>query len=166
MNTFAFRALGASAVLAVGIAGCGAPAAETPAKSSEGASTAPVESVTPTPTPTPEAKSYTGDELTALVGQLKDSKGAKLSVMSMADLSGTLEQAKTMMSSMVVEPAECKEMALAGTAPSVEGATAAMGSGVDASSGASTAVAMTSGLDPAYLEKGMTRQRICPNVPT
>lgn len=157
MNRLVFRTLGASAVLVVGLAGCGAPAAETPAKSNEGASAAPVESVTPTPTPTPEAKSYTGDELTALLGQLKDSKGVKLSVMSMADLSGSLEQAKAMMSSMVLEPAECREMALAGTAPSVEGATAAMGTSLDASSGASTGVALTSGLDPAFLEKGMAQ---------
>lgn len=155
MNTFAFRTLSASAVLVVGLAGCSAPAAETAAKSTEGASAAPVESVTPTPTP--KAKAYTGDELTALVGQLKDSKGVKLSVMSMADLSGSVEQAKAMMSSMVLEPAECQEMALAGTAPSVEGATAAMGTSLDASSGASTAVAMTSGLDPAFLEKGMAQ---------
>jgi hypothetical protein len=157
MNTFGFRALGASAVLVVGLAGCSAPAAETTAKSTEGASNAPVESVTSTPTPTPEAKSYTGDELIALVGQLKDSKGVKLSVMSMADLTGSLEQVKAMMSSMVLEPAECREMALAGTAPSVEGATAAMGTSLDATSGASTGVSMTSGLDPTYLEKGMAQ---------
>lgn len=157
MNTFAFRALGASAVLVVGLAGCGAPAAEKPAKSNEGASAAPVESVTPTPTPTPEAKSYTSDELTALIGQLKDSKGVKLSVIPMADLSRSLEQTKAMMSSAVVEPAACQEMALAGTAPSVEGATAVMGTSQDAGSGASTGVAMTSGLDPAFLMQGMAQ---------
>ena len=152
MNTFAFRALGASAVLVVGLAGCGAPAAETPAKSNEGASAAPVESATPTATPTPEAKSYTGDELTALVGQLKDSKGVKLSVMSMADLSGTVEQTKALMSSIAVEPAECKEMALAGAATSFDDVTAATGSSLDATSGATTVVSMMSGLDPALLE--------------
>lgn len=157
MNTIAFRALGASAVLVVGLVGCSAPAAETSAKSSEGASAAPVESVTPIPTPTPEAKAYTADELAALVGQLKDSKGVDLSVMSMADLSRSLEQTKALMSSIAVEPAECKEMALAGTAASLDGATAAMGSTLDATSGASTSVVMTSGLDPATVEKGMAQ---------
>ncbi|WP_309107705.1 hypothetical protein [Arthrobacter sp.] len=157
MKTFGFRALGASAVLVVGLAGCSAPAAETAAKSTEGASAAPVESVTPTPTPTPEAKTYTADELTAVVGQLKDSKGVKLSVMSMADLSGSLEQTKALMSSISVEPAECKEMALAGTTTSLDGATAAMGSSLDATSGASTSVVLTSGLDPAFLEKSMAQ---------
>ncbi|WP_247044099.1 hypothetical protein [Arthrobacter rhizosphaerae] len=152
MNTFGFRALGASAVLVVGLAGCGAPAAEKPAKSNEGASAAPVESVTPTPTPTPEAKSYTSDELTALVGQLKDSKGVKLSVMSMADLSESVEQTKALMSSIAVEPAECKEMALAGAATSFDDVTAATGSSVDATSGATTMVSMMSSLDPAILE--------------
>jgi hypothetical protein len=157
MNTFGLRALGASAVLVVGLAGCSAPAAETAAKSTEGASAAPVESVTPTPTPAPEAKAHTAEELAALVGQLKDSKGVKLSVMSMADLSGSLEQTKALMSSIAVEPAECKDMALAGTAASVDGATAAMGSSLDATSGASTSVVLTSGLDPAFLEKSMAQ---------
>lgn len=152
MNTFGFRALGASAALAVGLAGCSAPAAETVANSTEDASVAPVESVTPTPAPTPEAKAYTTDELAAMVGQLKDAKGVKLSVMSMADMSGSFEQTKALMSSIVVEPAECKEMALAGAATSLDGATAAMGSSLDATSGASTSVVLTSGLDPALLE--------------
>lgn len=152
MNTIAFRALGASAVLVVGLVGCSAPAAETAAKSSEGASAAPVESVTPTPTPAPEAKAYTADELAALVGQLKDSKGVDLSVMSMADLSRSLEQTKALMSSIAVEPAECKEMALAGAATSFDDVAAAMGSSLDATSGATTMVSMMSGLDPAILE--------------
>lgn len=108
--------------------------------------------MTPTPTPTPEAKSYTDDELTALVGQLKDSKGVKLSVMSMADLSESVEQTKALMSSIVVEPAECKEMALVAAATSFDDVTAAMGSSVDATSGATTVVSMMSGHDPAILE--------------
>jgi hypothetical protein len=152
MNTFAYRTLAASAVLIVGLAGCSSPASETSVKSTDEASSAPTESVTPTPTPTPKAKAYSAEELAALVGQLKDSKGVKLSVMSMADLSGSLEQSKAMLSSMSVTPAECQEMALSGAAPSIDGATAAMGTSLDAASGM-TAVVMTSGLDAAFLEK-------------
>ena len=156
MNTFAFRALGASAVLVVGLAGCSAPAAETSAKSTEGASAAPVESVTPTPTPKPTAKAYTTDELAALVGQLKDSQGVKLSVMSIADMSGTFEQTKALMSSMVVEPAACQEMAVVGMPASLDGASAAIGTSLNASVGITT-ITMASGLDPVFLEKSMAQ---------
>lgn len=156
MNTLAFRTLGASAVLVVGLAGCGGPAAETAAKSTGDSSSAAAKPATPTPTPT-SAKTYSGEELAAMIGQLKDAKGAKLAVMSSADLSGSVAQAKSLLSSMTVEPAECQEMALSGTAPSIEGATAAMGTSLDAAAGASTSVSMTSGLDPAFLAKTMAQ---------
>jgi hypothetical protein len=138
MNTSALRTVGASAVLVVGLVSCGSPAAEPGSAEStakQEISAAPVATVAPTPTPT-SPKTYTAEELSGLIGQLKDAKGLQLSVMSMADLSGNLEQTKALLSSMTVEPAECQEMAISGTASSVEGATAAMGTSLDATNGA------------------------------
>ena len=95
--------------------------------------------------------------MAALVGQLRDAGGKKLAVMSSADLSGNVEQAKSVMASAAVEPAACRELALSGSAPSVDGATAAMGTSLDAAAGASTAIALTSGLEPAFLKKGLAQ---------
>lgn len=102
-------------------------------------------------------KKYTTEELAALVTQLHDAKGTKLSVMSSTDLSGTMEQSKALLSSMTVEPAECQEMAAAGTAQSVSGASMALGTSIDAAVGASTTVSLISGLDPAFLEKNLAQ---------
>ncbi|MBT2530627.1 hypothetical protein J7E83_00515 [Arthrobacter sp. ISL-48] len=77
--------------------------------------------------------------------------------MSSADLTGSLDQTKALLSSMSVEPAECQEMAISGTAPSVAGATVAVGTSMDAAEGATTTVSMASGLDPAFLAKGMAQ---------
>jgi hypothetical protein len=159
LNKVTARAIGFSALSIAALTGCaGAPAdsgAQSPVNESPAASASstPSPSETPSPSAAP-AKSYTSDELAALVGQLKDAKGAKLAVMSSADLTGSLDQTKALLSSMTVEPAECQEMAISGTAPSVDGATVAMGTSLDAAEGATTAVAMTSGLDPAFLAKG------------
>lgn len=159
MNTVVARAIAFAALLITGLTGCaGAPAdngAQRAVTESSAVST-PSPSETPSPTPTP-AKIYSSDELSVLVGQLKDAKGVKLAVMSGADLTGSLAQSKALISSMSVEPAECQEMAVSGTAPSVEGATLAMGTSLDAAEGATTVVAMTSGLDPAFLAKGMAQ---------
>jgi hypothetical protein len=155
LNKVTARTIAFSALIVAGLSGCGAPAGNG-AQSSVDESPAASATSTPSPSPTP-AKSYTSDELAALVGQLKDAKGVKLSVMSSADLTGSLDQSKALLSSMSVEPAECQEMAVSGTAPSVKGATVAMGTSLDAAEGATTAVAMTSGLDPAFLAKGMAQ---------
>jgi hypothetical protein len=149
MNTSALLGFSASILLAAGLTGCAGAAGESGAQSAVNSST-PSPSETPSPTETP-AKSYTSDELATLVGQLTDAKGVKLAVMSSTDLTGSAEQVKALLSTMSVEPAVCQEMAISGAAPSVEGATAAMGTSLDAAEGASTAVAMTSGLDPLHL---------------
>ncbi|MFE4543070.1 hypothetical protein [Arthrobacter sp. NPDC056727] len=163
----ALHIFAATAVLAAGLSACSSPAntsaaatVSAPASATAAPTSTPTPTPTATPTPTPTAtpvKKYTSTELAALVGQLRDAGGKKLAVMSSADLSGNVEQAKSMLASMAVEPAACRELAVAGGAPSVEGAAAAMGTSLDAATGASTAIALTSGLDPAFLKKGLVQ---------
>lgn len=167
MLASALRVLGTSALLVAGLSACSGPAstsepgtgsAATASSSATASGSATAASSAPAPTPTPRvtpAQKYTSTELAALVGQLRDAGGKKFSVMSTADLSGSLEQAQTMMASIAVEPAACRELAVAGAAPSVEGAAAAMGTSLDAATGASMAVSLTSGLDAAFLQKGV-----------
>lgn len=159
----ALHIFAATAVLAAGLSACGGPANTSGAATvSASATSAPAAALSPTakPAPSPTAapiKKYTSTELAALVAQLRDAGGKKLAVMSSADLSGNVEQAKALMASAAVEPAACRELALSGSAPSVEGATAAMGTSLDAAAGASTAIALTSGLDPVFLRKGLAQ---------
>ncbi|MBO1267386.1 hypothetical protein J1902_05215 [Arthrobacter sp. PO-11] len=91
------------------------------------------------------------------MAEIKDARGARLSVTSSANLSGSMEQSKALLSSMTVEPAECQEMALAGMPPSVEGASMAMGTSLDATAGASTVVSLTSGLDTEFLKQSIAQ---------
>jgi hypothetical protein len=162
LNKVTACAIGFSALLMTGLTACGGAPADNSNQSSVQESLAasvtspPSSSETPSPSATP-ARTYKSSELAVLVGQLTDAKGVKLAVMSSSDLTGSLAQTRALLSSMSVEPAECQEMALAGTAPSVEGATVAMGTSLDAADGASTAVSMTSGLDPALLARGMAQ---------
>lgn len=85
------------------------------------------------------------------MGRLKDDQGRALSVLSAADVAASLEQTKAAMAGMTVEPAACRELALAGVAPSTDGAAFAVGTSVDEASGASTAISLSSGFDEAFL---------------
>ncbi|MBT8160143.1 MULTISPECIES: hypothetical protein [Arthrobacter] len=157
MNRSILGIIGISAVLATGVTACGASGNSTAAGASESAAPI-VLSQTPTPTPTPtQAKKYTSDELAGLLGQLHDSKGAKLSVLSSADLSGTVDQTKSILSSIAVEPAECGAMAAAGMAQSVAGASMALGTSTDTASGTATTISLMSGLDAGFLQQSVAQ---------
>ncbi|WOH20207.1 hypothetical protein IRJ34_07750 [Paenarthrobacter sp. GOM3] len=138
MNKNALRGFAAAGLLVAGLTGCGGAATSTDA-ASEPAS----ESATPTATPT---KAYTLEELTAVLGQIKDQQGAKLSVMSSADLSGAMEQSKAVMAQMDIQPAACKEMAMGSTAQPIEGVKAAIGVSQNAASGVISTISLGTGL--------------------
>jgi hypothetical protein len=168
MKTSVLRIFGASALLAwgaVGLAACGTPTGSPDptgppgtAKSAQAqaASTVPSATTTPAPTQT-QAKAYTSDELTALVAQLKDAQGKPLTVMPLADLKKSVEQAKSLLASISVEPAECAALALGGQAASTEGTAVAAGVAQDAATGASTGVSLAFRADAKLLEKGLAQ---------
>lgn len=122
----------------MGLTACGGAGTSTDAASAPASETA-------TPTPTP-AKQYTLEELTAVLGQIKDKQGAKLSVMSSADMSGTLEQSKAMMSQIDVQPAVCKDMALGSLAQPVDGVKAAFGVSQDVATSSMSTISLGTGL--------------------
>ncbi|MGN8131229.1 hypothetical protein [Paenarthrobacter sp. 22069] len=146
---------GASVLLAISISACGGPAAPQAADSSPAAAqtTTPVPTPTATPTPTPTAKAYTAEELAAIVGQVRDAADRRLSVLPTGDIASTLEQTKSMLASIDVKPAECKELAAASTVPSVDGAAMAVGMSTDNGTGAVTALSLVAGLDQSFLAK-------------
>jgi hypothetical protein len=155
MKASALRIFGTTVLVAATLSACGG----SPNSPGAGANDAPgtgVVAVTtatvPTPTATP-VRTYTQEELAALVGQLKDAQGHALTVMPAIDLAASLEQTKAALAATTVDPAECSDLALAGIAPSADNAAVAVGSSGDAASGASTAVSMTSGLDEAFLSQ-------------
>lgn len=153
MKTSALRIFGATALVAATLSACGGSPASPGAGTTEVSGTGAVVATTsPSPSPTPAPfRTYTQDELGALLGQLEDPQGNALSIMPAVDLAASLEQTRAAMQAMTVEPAECREQALAGVARSADGAAVAMATSVDAASGGSTAVSMTSGLDEAFL---------------
>ncbi|WP_079595516.1 hypothetical protein [Arthrobacter sp. P2b] len=154
MKTSVLGYFAATTMLALSATACGGPA-NTPAvnspapESSVAASTVPA--ATPTPTATPKA--YTSEELAVIVRQLRDSADRRLTAVPGAELEASLEQAKAMMNSVQVEPAECKELAASSTLPTVDGAAMATGLSTDAGTGSVTAVSLLAGLDKAALEK-------------
>ena len=153
MKTSALRIAGASALLAwgaVGLSACGTTSGATPASS---------ESTTPTPTQT-LASAYTSEELTAIVAQLKDAQGKPLTMMSGADLQKSIDQAKSMLASISVEPAECAPLALGGQAASTEGTAVAAGVAQDAATGASTGVSLAFRADAKVLEQGIAQGEV------
>jgi hypothetical protein len=89
--------------------------------------------------------------LAAIVGQVRDAADRRLSVLPKADIAAAIEQTKAMISSVDVQPAECKELAAAGTVPSVEDATITIGMSTDTATGAVTALSLVAGLDKGVL---------------
>lgn len=161
MKTSALRIFGTTVLLASTLSACGGspnpPGAGAndaggsgAAAATTSAAAAATTSAVPTPTATP-LRTYTQEELAALLGLLKDAQGNALAVMPAIDLAASLEQTRTALAATTVEPAECSDLALAGVAPSSANAAIAVGSSTDAASGASTAVSMASGLDEAFL---------------
>lgn len=140
MNKNALRGFAAAGLLVMGLSGCGG------AGSSSDAASAPAsETPTPTATATP-AKAYTLEELTAILGQIKDKQGAKLNVMSSADMSGAMEQSKALMAQMDVQPAVCKDMAMGSLAQPLDGVKAAFGVSQDAATGSVSTISLGTGL--------------------
>lgn len=146
---------GASALLAIAVSGCGGPASPQAADSSTAAPAASQTTAPPTPTatPTPTAKAYTAEQLAAIVAQVRDAADRRLTVLPTGDIATTLEQTKTMLASIDVKPAECKELAAASTVPSVDGAAMAIGMSTDTGTGAATALSLIAGLDQSFLAK-------------
>ena len=160
MKTSALRIAGTSALLvwaAAGLSACGTPAgsADT-AKNAETQAATPVPSATATPAPA-QAKAYTSEELSAFVAQLKDAHGKPLSVMAAADLKKSVDQAKSLLASISVEPAECGPLALGGQTASTEGTAVAAGVAQDPATGAATAVSLASGVDAKVIEQGLAQ---------
>ena len=156
MKTSVLGTFAATALLAVATAACSGPA-EAPGENrpaeSAAAASAPAPSPTPTPTPTPtrEPKAYTANDLSAILQQLEDSTGRKLSVLANSDLTEILDQTKALISSIEVAPAECQQLAASNGIPSVDGAAVALGQSTDAATGAATALSLAAGLDEATL---------------
>ena len=76
--------------------------------------------------------------------------------MPLADLKKSVEQAKSLLASISVEPAECAALALGGQAASTEGTAVAAGVAQDAT-GASTGVSLAFRADAKLLEKGLAQ---------
>ncbi|MGO4805726.1 hypothetical protein AB4089_11425 [Arthrobacter sp. 2MCAF15] len=165
MKTSALRIAGASALLAwgaLGLSACGTPGGSPDAAKSaqtQAGNPAPSQAITPTPTQT-QAKAYTSAELTAIVAQLKDAQGKSLTMMSGADLQKSIDQAKSMLASISVEPAECAPLALGGQAASSEGTAVAAGVSQDAATGASTGVSLAYRADSKVLEQGIAQGEV------
>ncbi|MFJ6536502.1 hypothetical protein ACIQH5_09735 [Paenarthrobacter sp. NPDC091711] len=153
MNKIALRGFGAAALLIVGLTACGGPAVSNEAASVPVSETA---TTTPTPSPTP-AKQYTSEELTAIALQLRDANGLKLSVMSMADASGVEQQSRAMFEGAVIEPAACKELMLASLLPT-DNVKGVVGTSLDTSTGTSTGVTLSSGLDEEFIQADFAKQ--------
>lgn len=160
MKTSALPIFGTSALLALGLCACGGPAGSqgasdaAPGAAPVGAAVAASPAATPSPT---EAKKYTDEELAALLGQLRDTGGTPLSLMSRLEIDAGVKQSAAMLAAMTVEPAECNELVLSSPAPSLDGASAAVGISVNAVTGATASVSLASGLDPAALATGIAQ---------
>ncbi|MET1063935.1 MAG: hypothetical protein ABWX85_03095 [Arthrobacter sp.] len=94
------------AVAALTLAGCGGT---TPPGNSSTSSTPNASSSAPSPTPTP--KSYSNEDLTAIVSGLKDSKGQALTVIPAAQIDQGLITAKELLKTAVITPPECGVLA-------------------------------------------------------
>ena len=133
----------------MGLTACGGAGTSTDAASAPAN-----ETTTPTPTPTPtQAKDYTREELSSIVGQIQDQHGTKLSVTSSADISGSQDQMKALWAQMQVEPAECKELAMGSMAQPTTGIVAAIGVSQDLAAGSVSSISLGAGLTPEALEK-------------
>ncbi|GGH89455.1 hypothetical protein ACFFGR_11405 [Arthrobacter liuii] len=153
MGTF-----GASALLAAALTACASPAAPQDNQPSAAAETS-AATPTPTPTPTSEAKTYTADQLAAIVGKLRDSADRRLSVLGSADLARSMETAKAAITSLKVAPAECQELAGASNITAFDGAAMAAGQSIDSAAGSMSMVTLAAGLDESVLARIASEQQ-------
>ena len=99
-----------------------------------------------------------------MLGQIKDGRGAPLTVMPAADLAASLAQAKQMISEVVVEPAACQDLVLAANSAGTEGVSTALGTSVDSAAGTAAGVSFATGMDPALLSVRSEGLDACRNV--
>ncbi len=106
---------------------------------------------TPTPTPTATlAKQYTQEDLAAIMPQLRDSNGLQLAAISLADVAWPGPQYRAFFEGAAMEPAWCKELLGPALFP-VENVTGVAGISIDSATGASTGIALTTGLGQKFL---------------
>jgi hypothetical protein len=129
------------AVAALALAGCGG---STPQADSSPSSS------TPSPTPTPTPKSYSNEDLTALVAGLKDSKGQALTVIPAAQIDQGLITAKKMLKAAVITPPECGVLA-DNNAQVPEGSTYAAGTTQSAANQTAIIITVVAVKDPAVM---------------
>lgn len=147
MKKNALRGFAASGLLVMGLTACGGTGTSTDAASAPA-------SETPAPAPA-QAKKYTTQELTDLVKQIKAADGTELMVSSVDDLAGQQDPLKDLLGSMNIEPAECKDLAMAGASQPIEGATGASGAKIDPASGVISSVTLASGVSKDVLENNV-----------
>lgn len=129
------------AVAAVALAGCGGATPQGNASPS---------SSTPSPTPTPTPKSYSNEDLTAIVAGLKDSKGQALTVVPAAQIDQGLITAKKMLKTAVITPPECGVLA-DNNAQVPEGSTYAAGTTQSAANQTAIIITVFAVKDPSVM---------------
>jgi hypothetical protein len=139
------------------LTGCGG---EAESESSEPASAAPASSEAPSPTPT-AAKTYTNEDLTALVSSLTDAQGQPMTVIPAAQLDQILAQTQEMQTTATVTPEACAAFATE-SAQIPEGSTYAAGTSQSAADQTLTTVTLVAVPDPQAMadEIAQTRQAI------
>jgi hypothetical protein len=125
------------------LTGCGGEAESEP---SEPASAASASSEAPAPTPT-AAKTYTNEDLTALVSSLTDAQGQPLIVVPAAQLDQLLAQAKELQTTATITPESCSTFATE-SAQIPEGSAYAAGTSQSAAENTVTTVTVFAVPDP------------------
>jgi hypothetical protein len=168
LNTSALLGFPASILLAAGLTACSGgagTATESPEAAPASASSTQAPSASETSsTPETPARSFSSAELAGLLGQIKDGGGAPLTVMPAADLAASVEQAKQMISEVVVEPAACQDLVLAANSAATEGVSTALGTSIDSAAGTAAGVSFATGMDPALLSVRAEGLDACRNV--
>jgi hypothetical protein len=153
-----------AAVAAIFLAGCSGPAPSSTAEpsgstsaSSDAApsSAAPETSSTPEPpsasaAPTSAAKTYTNEDLTAIVAGLKDAQGRALTVVPAAQMDQGLIVARELLKNAVITPKACGVLADNNTQVP-EGSTYAAGASLAAAAKTATIVTVFAVKDPAVM---------------
>jgi hypothetical protein len=132
-------ALALTAVIA--LTGCGGAAPDT-------SSTPPGAATSSAPTPT--AKAYSNEDLTAIVGSLKDAQGQALTVVPAAQIDQGMIAAREMLKTAVITPKACGVLA-DNNSQVPEGSTYAAGASLAAKAKTATVVTVFAVKDPAVM---------------
>ena len=156
MNTSVVRFFGASALLVLGLSGCGGPAAPAGAGASPETSAA---SVTPSPTPTEAAFTMlTSEELAEIAGAVKDSGSVPLSVLPADKVSQALDQMMSLMTDVQVEPAECNSIATGTAIKPDSNTTMAVGASTSSTAELTQTLSLVSGVEKEQLDQTLARR--------